>query len=160
MANRVLIGDRATGGEGFYVSKSGDNVLTTTNSLQYDSRMAASLIVHSYGQAIQGVGTQTVTHNLGYKPLFAVRWGDAANLTAGKLTKVWSPVKAMDYFEGYYGDPYMGLEWGITTTIGTTSLAIENHTSTVGDISSVAMRDVYLAWVIFHQEDFTNGQGL
>ena len=38
MANRVLLGNRATGGQGLYVSRAGDDVATTGNPLAFDSR--------------------------------------------------------------------------------------------------------------------------
>ena len=65
MANRILIGNRATGGHGIYVSQSGENVLTTSNALQFDSRMGASLIVHSFAQGtITAAQTDTnITHS-------------------------------------------------------------------------------------------------
>ncbi|QDP49525.1 MAG: hypothetical protein GOVbin3695_54 [Prokaryotic dsDNA virus sp.] len=94
MGNRVLIGQRSSN-YGVFISKSGDNVLTTTNPLSFDSRAAESLQVHSYGQGIlvpdvtNSSGTALtftyegttysnhevdITHNLGYIPAFAVRW--------------------------------------------------------------------------------------
>ena len=93
MANRVLIGNRATGGQGIYVSQNGEDVLTTTNALQFDSRMAASAVVHSFGQGdipanTSGTAYDDFTHNLGYNPLFAVRWNLSTHLSGGVATKV------------------------------------------------------------------------
>ena len=58
MANRVLLGNRATGGYGLYVSRAGDDVTTTGNPLAFDSRSACTLLVHSYGQGIATNGNQ------------------------------------------------------------------------------------------------------
>mgnify|MGYP003653349985 FL=1 len=74
MAKRILIGNRASGGYGVYVSQPGEDVTTTSNALLFDSRMATSLILHSYHQGYMAKSvTNTITHNLGYKPLFATR---------------------------------------------------------------------------------------
>ena len=51
MANRVIIGKRGSD-YGLFVSKSGDDVTTTTNPLGFDSRAVESFIVHSYGEGI------------------------------------------------------------------------------------------------------------
>ena len=106
MANRVLLGKRGTSDFGLFVSRSGDDVLTTTNPLSFDSRAPTSLTVHSFGQGIlvpsnltnsfggtlsytfEGTtysssstsGTTTITHNLGYVPAFAVRWCTGAEM--------------------------------------------------------------------------------
>ena len=103
MANRVLLGKRGTSDFGLFVSRSGDDVTTTTNPLFFDSRSPTSLTVHSFGQGIlvpQGItnsngnalsnnfdnqtytsavgsGDATITHNLGYVPAYAIRWNTA-----------------------------------------------------------------------------------
>ena len=65
MANRVLMGNRATGGYGLYVSKTGDDVLTTTNPMAFDSRTGTGWAVKDYGQFIISAGGADVTktHN-------------------------------------------------------------------------------------------------
>ena len=104
MANRVLLGTRGSD-KGLFVSRSGQNVATSTEPLAFDSRAAESLIVHSFGQGIlvpqvqhrttgaqltytfnsqsySTVGT-TITHNLGYVPAFAVRFTHGSNIQNG-----------------------------------------------------------------------------
>ena len=106
MANRVLLGKRGTSDFGLFVSRSGDNVLTTTNPLSFDSRAPTSLTVNSFGQGIlvpsgltnsggtalsytfEGTsytssstsGQASITHNLGYVPAFAIRWNTGAEM--------------------------------------------------------------------------------
>ena len=64
--------------------------------------MGASAIVHSYGQgSISGNSNVTVTHNLGYNPLFAVRWSDSGDISGGVATKAYSPNQAESYFVTY-----------------------------------------------------------
>ena len=88
MANRVLMGNRATGGYGLYVSKTGDDVLTTTNPMAFDSRTGTGWAVKDYGQFIISAGGADVTktHNLGYNPLVAIRW--STSITSGVSTLV------------------------------------------------------------------------
>ena len=154
MANRILIGDRATGGEGFYVSKSGENVLTTTNSLQFDSRMGASMIVHSYGQgSIAGGGANhTLTHNLGYNPLVAIRWSHT--ITSGKSTEVYSPCWSEHMVEQNFGPdrPYRGgLRWYHASV---NAIVVQNQATTY------AQGLIYYGYIIFNEPDFTGGRGL
>ena len=165
MANRILIGNRATGGQGLYVSQNGDNVLTTTNAMQFDSRMAASAIVHSFAQGpINGDSTADVAHNLGYNPLFAVRWNYAADLSSGQATKVYSPcftestVSEIPQGEQETFDYEMnfGLE---ASHLNTNTIRITNHHSVGGEFTFTPPT-VYYAIVIFHEADFTGGQGL
>ena len=134
MANRVLIGNRSTGGYGLYVSKSGDNVLDTTNSLQFDSRMGASAIVQSYGQgSIAGNSTVTITHNLGYKPLFSVRWSDSGDISSGVATKTYSPNTSSSTFVTYEEeevDEEGEVNWGCEVShINTNSIRITNESN-------------------------------
>ena len=162
MANRILIGDRATGGEGFYVSKSGENVLTTTNSLQFDSRMGASLIVHSYGQgSVSPNSSVTITHNLGYIPAYALRWSDSGDITSGLATKTYSPNEASSTFAEYEEEEISDdgeIDWGCTaSSVGVNSFNINNHSNNDMGLTN---RTIYYAYVIFHEADFTGGQGL
>ena len=127
MANRVIIGKRGSD-YGLFVSKSGDDVTTTTNPLGFDSRAVESFIVHSYGEGIlvpdvqhRTTGAQltytydgatysnhtaTITHNLGYVPAYAIRWCTVTNLgtsgaTLGKATKVFTPHEYEDGVNEY-----------------------------------------------------------
>ena len=162
MANRVLIGNRSTGGYGLYVSKSGENVLSTTNSLQFDSRMGASLIVHSYGQgSIAGNSVVTITHNLGYKPVFSVRWSDSGDISSGLATKTYSPNTATSTFITYEGeevDEEGEVNWGCEIqSVGVNSFVISNQSNNDMGLTN---RTIYYAYVIFHEADYTGGQGL
>jgi hypothetical protein len=167
MVNRVLVGNRSTGGYGLYVSQDGDNVLTTTNAMQFDSRMGSGLLVHSYGQGSSGPGNTDIAHGLAYDPLFAVRWTDEDNISSGVATKVYTPAKYMEETEDYYGENYYGFESGITVGLvnsgGTYYLRIRNEQNYYGQHSnsnSSYDRDIYYAYVIFWAADFTDGRGL
>ena len=162
MANRVLMGDRSTGGYGLYVSKHGDNVLTTTNSLAFDSRMGASAIVHSYGQgSISGNSNATITHNLGYNPTFAVRWSDSGDISGGVATKAYSPNTSSSTFvtnEEEEVDEEGEMNWGCEVNhINTNSIRVTNESNNDMGLTN---RTIYYAIVIFHEADITGGQGL
>jgi len=162
MANRVLIGDRSTGGYGLYVSKNGEDVLTTTNSLAFDSRMGASAIVHSYAQGtLVGETSATITHNLGYNPLYALRWTDSGDISGGVATKAYSPNQAESYFVTYDEeevDEEGSEQWGCTGSHSSTN-AIEIDSHSVNDFGNT-VRTIYYAIVIFHEADYSGGQGL
>ena len=165
MANRVLMGNRSTGGYGLYVGKDGEDVLTTTNSLLFDARMAGSLIVHSYGQgSLAGDSTADITHSLGYNPTFAVRWSHAADLDGSNIaTKVYTPNWAQSVvIEAEEGEEEETEQkedaWGLTAThLNTTTLRITNHNN--NDYSGTKLT-YYYAYLIFHEADFTGGHGL
>ena len=163
MANRILIGNRATGGQGLYVSQDGDNVLTTTNALQFDSRMAASAIVHSFAQGtIGGNSVADITHNLGYTPTFAFRWNYATELDSNnRATQVYSPCITDSATEEFGGDGFAGsIQWGASAGHSSVNnIRITNFHETTEDFGSHTAT-IYYAIVIFHQEDFTGGQGL
>ena len=163
MANRILIGNRATGGQGLYVSQDGDNVLTTTNALQFDSRMAASAIVHSFAQGtIGGNSVADITHNLGYTPTFAFRWNYATELDSNnRATQVYSPCITDSATEEFGGDGFAGsIQWGASAGHSSVNnIRITNFHQTTEDFGSHTAT-IYYAIVIFHQEDFTGGQGL
>tara|TARA_Y100000004_G_scaffold193875_1_gene257225 strand:- start:681 stop:1178 length:498 start_codon:yes stop_codon:yes gene_type:complete len=165
MANRVLIGNRSTGGYGLYVSKDGDDVATTTNSLQFDSRMAASAVVQSQAQGtISGNSTADITHNLGYNPLFAVRWNYAADLSSGKATKVYSPCltesTVSEIPQGEQETLDYEMNFGVSTAhLNTNTIRITNEHSVGGEFTFTPPT-IYYAIVIFHQADFTGGLGL
>ncbi len=76
MANRVLLGNRATGGYGMYVSKAGNNVLTCNRKeLLFDSSQKRAGEVYaggtqsSIGNSGQNFLTTGSKSNLGYIPL-------------------------------------------------------------------------------------------
>ena len=76
MANRVLLGNRSTGGQGLYVSKEGQNVLTCAKKeLLFDSTATRSGLVYA---GAKGLNLSTTPDNflttgskgnLGYIPL-------------------------------------------------------------------------------------------
>ena len=145
-----------------YVSKTGDNVLTTTNSLAFDARMGASLIVHSYGQgSISPNSSVTITHNLGYKPTYALRWSDSGDITSGLATKTYSPNESSSVFAEYEEEEISDdgeVDWGCTASnFGVNSFLINNHSNNDMGLTN---RTIYYAYVIFHEADFTGGRGL
>tara|TARA_Y100001938_G_scaffold136884_1_gene200393 strand:+ start:1477 stop:1956 length:480 start_codon:yes stop_codon:yes gene_type:complete len=159
MGNRILLGNRSTGGYGLYVSRDGDNVLTTTSPLAFDSRAGNSPTIFDAGQgeilSSDSSGTDTITHNLGYKPLFAVRWNTADELSGGVATKVFDPryshMITTDNAEGF---PDITLTpFGIQVSITTSSLQILRF-------AAPSTIDIYYAYIIFREEDFTGGLGL
>ena len=164
MVNRVLVGNRATGGYGLYVSKDGDDVLDTTNALQFDSRMGASTVLHSYGQgSIAGGGANhTLTHNLGYNPLFALRWSES--ITSGLATATYNIAEQdMSYIEYEEEEESDAGEatWGCAVShANTNSITVQNKSDAQGSNDSNTLRTLYYAFVIFHQADFTGGRGL
>lgn len=168
MANRVLIGNRATGGYGLYVGKSGQNVLTTTEPMQFDSRMGASAIVQSFGQnSISAGGTSDFTHNLGYNPLFAVRWNLPSDLSSGVAQRVYTPVFADSDVEERDDDRdetifEAEIGFGIRVShLNTNTIRLENYFSVDdGDLSGETPPTLYYAIVVFHEADYTGGTGL
>ena len=164
MANRILIGNRATVGYGIYVGQSVEDVLTTTNALAFDSRMGASTIIHSYGQGtIAGGGTaHPFTHNLGYNPLFAVRWSES--ITSGLATATYTVAQQdMSYTEYEEEEEWATGEatWGCGVAHTSTSvITISNLSNAQGDNSGNTLRTLYYAIVVFHEADYTGGIGL
>ena len=79
MANRVLLGNRSTGGYGLYVSKEGQNVLTCAdNELIFDSRANRTGLVYAgatglnLGDSADNFLTTGSKASLGYPPLVVV----------------------------------------------------------------------------------------
>jgi len=168
MANRILIGNRSTGGYGVYVSQNGENVLNTTNALQFDSRMGASLIVHSFAQGTitPAQASASITHNLGYNPLFAVRWNTANEIAGGVATKVYTPVNSTgEFIEMEDGGDEIESEGDInfgmfTRHANTNTIEINNAFDAGGDLDTLTVPTLYYAIVVFHEADFTGGIGL
>ena len=182
--NRVLLGDRATGGQGLYVSRPGDNVLTTTNPLAFDSRSACTLIVHSYGQGIATNDTQVnITHNMGYPPAFAVRWCSSAEIYMGFAQSVFTPNywEGVDIEEFNCEDEEDGgneeceessnfLNQGLLASLGSEAngfrLQLEPYIGGFdeggesGNTVTHAGRDIYWSYVIFKEPNFTEGVSL
>tara|TARA_E500000178_G_scaffold337983_1_gene377830 strand:+ start:370 stop:879 length:510 start_codon:yes stop_codon:yes gene_type:complete len=79
MANRVLLGNRSTGGYGLYVSKEGQNVLTCADKeLLFDSRAHRTGLVYAgatglnLGDSADNFLTTGSKASLGYPPLVVV----------------------------------------------------------------------------------------
>ena len=164
MANRVLMGNRATGGYGLYVSKTGDDVLTTTNPLAFDSRTGSGWAVKDYGQFIISAGGADVTktHNLGYNPLVAIRW--STSITGGVATTVFNPCESVFEREressgqATVTEKGSGLTW---SHVNTNSIIIKNKSGTITNgVTTSTGDDLYIAYIIFYQPDFTGGRGI
>ena len=162
MANRVLMGNRATGGYGLYVSKTGDDVLTTTNPLAFDSRTGTGWAVKDYGQFIISAGGADVTktHNLGYNPLVAIRW--SSSISSGVATTVFNPCQSRFEREtrapASITDTNAGLSWA---HVDTNSIIIRNESETLSNFSVTDTGDdLYIAYIIFFEPDFTGGKGI
>lgn len=182
--NRVLLGNRTAGGQGLYVSRPGDNVLTTTNPLAFDSRSACTLIVHSYGQGIATNGNQiNITHQMGYEPAYAVRWCSSAEIYMGYAQSVFTP----NYWEGVDYETYNCgdegsededdceessnfLSQGLLARLGSEAngfrleldpyIGGEDEGGESGVTSTHNGRDIYYSYVIFKEPNFTEGVSL
>ena len=164
MANRILMGNRGTGGYGLYVSKTGDNVLDTTNPLAFDSRTGTGWAVKDYGQFIISAGGADVTktHNLGYNPLVAIRW--STSISSGVATLAFNPCESFDERERERNDQadITVTESGITWShVNTNSIIIKNKSGTEHNGSTTDTGDnLYIAYIIFFEPDFTGGRGI
>ncbi len=166
MAGRVLIGKK--GSEyGLFVSQNGQDVQTTTEPLAFDSRAAASLTVHSFGQGqlLQTDSPDTMTHSLGYIPLYAVRWCNEGDMYAnGYASKVYSPYETTgDFFyasgEECDDDEEDGeASEGIDVSANTSHLTITTKATGTGNGTSGGT--IRWAAIIFLEEDFTKNMGL
>ena len=109
-----------------------------------------------------GGAAQTITHNLGYYPLFAVRWSES--LTSGLATATYTPAEQdMSYTEYEEEEESASGEatWGMAVShANTNSITVQNKSNAQGDNSGNTLRTLYYAFVIFHQADFTGGKGL
>lgn len=160
MANRILAGNRSTGGYGLYVSKTGENVLDTTLSLAFDSRAGNSTGIKTMGQGTT-TGTAEIVHGLSYEPLFAVRWCTSAEITSGVATKVFDPryqhmitIDESDpsepewYFTGYGCKAYHATNSSSQKALRITSIAPGGSLT------------IYYSYIIFHEPDYTGGLGI
>ena len=158
MANRVLLGNRATGGYGLYRSKTGEYVLDTALPMAFDSRTGTGWAIKQVAQGTLSGNSSTASgdgmlHSLGYKPLFAVRWCTANEISSGVATKVFTAVHAYatDIDTSGGGEPEPSLwEHGCSVTTTTSLITIENHCTGT----------IYWSTIIFNEPDFTGGVGL
>lgn len=160
MANRILAGNRASGGYGLYVSKTGEDVLTTTEGLAFDSRAGNSTGIKTMGQG-STAATAEIVHGLSYEPLFAVRWCTSAELDGNNIaTKVFDPrYQHMISVSGSESEPDFSF-----TGYGCKAFHFTNASSQkcLG-ITSVAPSQsltIYYSYIIFHEPDYTGGLGL
>ena len=181
MANRVIL--RARGSDkGVFVSQNAVDVTTGSGALAWDARAVANLNVHLYGQGILAAeqenftysGTTytsdevTITHSLGYKPAFAVRWCTDAEISSGVATKVWSPNESWYYEQIDLGEEEEEeiLEYetaiGCRTTLTTSTLKIENASFSSEDTTAYTnyVYPMFYSYVIFTAENFLGGQSL
>ena len=166
MANRILVGNRATGGYGLYVSQSGDDVLTTTEPLLFDSRAGNSWTVKKIQQGtIAANGAMhTINHALGYRPMVALRW--SPSITSGYATEVYNPVWAEhwredpvqgtdDLTEGYWRD---GCRWyhhddNNIKIVNMCNQAYYDNQGQYGTPSFLSNSAIYYAVILFNNKD-------
>ena len=159
MANRILAGNRSTGGYGLYVSKTGENVLDTTEGLAFDSRAGNSTGIKTAGQGTT-TNTAEIVHGLSYDPLFAVRWCTSAELNGSNVaTKVFDPRYQQMIsvtggsepdlsFTGYGCKAFLTTNGSSQKCLRITSMVPSNGLT------------IYYAYIIFHEPDYTGGLGL
>jgi hypothetical protein len=162
MANRVLVGKRGSD-HGLFVSRAGQNVVTSDEPLGFDSRAVESLIVQSYGQNVlvpqvqhrtsgaqlaysDGSNTytqhqHTITHNLGYIPAYAVRFCSLTQISGGVATSSYSPFTyssgSVEYQED---DEESGDEVTYPEASGTVGLSITDVTTSSFKLTNVGQR--------------------
>jgi len=198
MANRVAIGRRSSSNSdrGFNVSGLQSGSLTAFSDVtssaaihNFDSSdvVGGSLSVFKYGQGqITNAGSRAEIHHnwasmviddydSDKKPLFAVRWNFASDLTNGKATQVYHPNfyigeheeetdNCEEEEEGYENcetETFI-IEEGISVFTTGNKLTIVNECHGVNSdfIENQNEKSIYYAYVVFYQEDFTNGKGI
>ena len=193
MANRVLLGARGSD-DGLFISQNGVDVTDTssTTPLAFDSRAVRGLVVHAKGQwslapnssntqgGVDSPTTATITHGLGYVPLYVVRWCYASDLLGGVALRMYTPSmyrKEDSYTESQDFEEFS--DWkeitnaGVATSASTSSITIENHEfgfSIEVDDDSAGLappeefgtnkQTIYYSYIIFKAKDFTGGLGL
>ena len=193
MANRVLVGKRGTSDFGVFVSQNGVDVANTsiTTPLAFDSRAVRGLVIHSKGEGSLAPNpvndgdahdyptSVSISHTLGYVPLYVVRWCYASDLTSGVADRMYTPSHARNNNVGYDLIEEVESQWddisvmGVSTEMSTTALTIKNHeyghSTVVGDDEAGTApaesfgensQTIYYAYIIFKAKDFTGGLGL
>ena len=187
MANRVLIGKRGSD-KGLFISQPGVDVTNTSlnTPLAFDSRTAAGLFVAGGSTPLRGEGsisappqtgsnltitptTATISHGLGYRPAFAVRWCYPADLDGNNIaTRMYNPSKwlgAKVDIIGFSVEIWHG-NGGVTATSSASSpynITISNYeggTYNNSAASNLGTSAIYYAYVIFAQKDYTGGESL
>lgn len=159
MANRILVGNRSTGGYGLYVSKTGEDVLTTTEGLAFDSRAGNSTGIKTQGQGSTST-TATIVHGLSYDPLFAVRWCTSAELDGSNVaTKVFDPrYQHMISVTGGAEPDFSFTGYGCKAFHATN--ASNQKELRISSAALGGSLTIYYAYIIFHEPDYTGGLGL
>ena len=132
--------------------------------MAFDSRTGSGWAVKDYGQFIISAGGADVTktHNLGYNPLVAIRW--STSITGGVATTVFNPCES--FFEreressgqATVTEKGSGLTW---SHVNTNSIIIKNKSGTITNgVTTSTGDDLYIAYIIFYQPDFTGGRGI
>ena len=126
MAKRVLMGNRATGGYGFYVSKTGSDVTSCDREeLLFDSSQGRAGEIYAGGNqstlpaAGQNFLTTGTKPNLGYIPLV---------IHAEDITGEWE-----EGWETGYGHSYYTTEAGMLETTSSTIKAVKMYVGTNDD---------------------------
>tara|TARA_R110000822_G_C15306653_1_gene492458 strand:- start:630 stop:1208 length:579 start_codon:yes stop_codon:yes gene_type:complete len=192
MTNRVIVGARGSD-HGLFVSQRGVDVTDTssTTPLAFDSRAVRGLVIHAKGEGsiapaastaagVDNPTTATITHGLGYIPLYVVRWCYASDLVSGVAQRMYTPsiIRNDEYYEETEDQEDVS-EWeeitnaGVLTSASTSSLTIENHEfgfsiEVPNDSAGLAPAEqfgenkqtIYYAYIIFKAKDFTGGLGL
>ena len=177
-----------------FISQNGVDVTDTssTTPLAFDSRAVRGLVVHAKGEGslapyssntqggVDTPTTTTITHGLGYVPLYVVRWCYASDLFGGVALRMYTPSMARTEYwtldEGFGGDidEWVEIEnLGVATSASTSTLTIENHEfgyslEVLADDSGGAPNEtfgqnkqtIYYSYIIFKAKDFTGGLGL
>ena len=147
MANRILAGNRASGGYGLYVSKTGENVLDTTESLAFDSRAGNSTGIKTMGQGTT-TSTAEIVHGLSYEPLFAVRWCTSADPRYQQMISVTGGSEPDFSLTGYGCNAFHATNASNQKALRISSAAPNNSLT------------IYYSYIIFHEPDYTGGLGL
>lgn len=176
MADRIVLGEVNGGDYGLYVSRPGSNIIDGSGNLTTSGQniMFSSSLGNRGGWNLKykgefslsspGSGTptqQTITHNLGYRPLVIVQYSYANELTGGVATLARTPF----YF--YYNIEDEGLEgfgpgtllyeFGVTYYTTTSQLVISNfgrYSATGQTDESISQNSnytgtAYIAYLIF-----------
>ena len=126
MANRVLLGNRATGGYGLYVSKTGSNVLTCSdNELIFDSRK-------SYFGQLLICQEETVAASSSVTRTFNPQGRDCYSQIFGPGPALGAPASNLDLafvwdYSSTTSSPKVTCELSITNETTATYKIVENH---------------------------------
>ena len=126
MANRVLLGNRSSGGYGLYISKPGQNVLTCSKTqLIFDSSATMAAAVHVIAGITISSGSSsgsTTWSALGYTPMALVTRTSAA--TGGDVLGMGFTFSSIFDISA---DPQLRTKFGqdyILTNLGTTGATV------------------------------------